>query len=119
MCNFLEINDQLEQNFLPVACDEGVYKLALPIKLLKHEEMKPLFIMLGDFDMEKVVYSCIGKYLDGSGIDNVFIETGLFGENVTQQMLYGNHYSRAVKAIFYLVKLSRDYNSKLFLPKND
>ena len=52
--------------------------------------------------MAKVVFGCLGKFLKGSGIENIFIETDFFGVNVADQALNGSHYSRAVKGYFIL-----------------
>lgn len=54
--------------------------------------------------MEKVVYSCIGKFLTDTGINNSFVETGIFGINVTQQALSGSQNNRAVTAYSLLHK---------------
>lgn len=102
LCNFVDILKQLDQKFLPIACDEGVYKIARHIKFICQGEFDNLQLFLGGFHIAKILFGCIGKYLKGSGIENVFIETGLFGVNVTEQMLSGTHYTRAIKGFFIL-----------------
>ncbi|CAB0041977.1 unnamed protein product [Trichogramma brassicae] len=51
LCTLNDIAEQLVQSELPVVCDEGVYKIARHITLLRGEEFKKLFVMLGGFHM--------------------------------------------------------------------
>ncbi|KAJ8671942.1 hypothetical protein QAD02_003201 [Eretmocerus hayati] len=98
LCNFKEILEQLDQKYLPVFCDEGVYKIVRHIKFVRGDEMEFILPMLGGFHMSKVGFSCIGKYLKDSGIENAFIENHIFGVHITDQALSGSHYSRSVTA---------------------
>lgn len=79
LCNFKNILEQLNQKNLPVACDEGVYRIARHIILKNKEEFKDITLFLGNFHIIKLLLSCIGKYLEGSGAEVIFIESGLFG----------------------------------------
>ncbi|KAJ8672697.1 hypothetical protein QAD02_003957 [Eretmocerus hayati] len=72
MCNFKEVLEQLDQKYLPLFCDEGVYKIVRHIKFVRGKEMEFLFPMLGAFHVSKVGFSCIA--------------------------LSGSHYSRSVAA---------------------
>ena len=98
MERFLEILQQLDQKYLPIACDEGVYRLGRHIKMIHETEFQKIFFVLGGFHMAKVAYGCAGKFLSGSSIDNAFIEKSIFGINITQQALSGSHYNRSVAA---------------------
>ena len=94
LCNFKDLLKQLNQTHLVIACDEGVYKLARHIKLQREKEFDSLILVLGGFHLIKVILSCIGKYLKKSGVEHIFIETGLFGVLVTDQVLQGTNYAR-------------------------
>lgn len=54
-------------------------------------------MLLGNFHQTKVIQACIGKYLRGSGIENILIETQTFGPGVVEQVLNGADYARCVK----------------------
>ena len=41
---------------------------------------------------------CIGKYIEESGLDRLFVEAGLYGESTLSQILNGKHVKRAMKA---------------------
>lgn len=102
LCNLLKLLDQLDQDALPIACDEGVYRIARHIILNNPEKFKGLSLFLGNFHNIKVVLSCMGKYMENSGVANIFIEAGLFGVTVTDKVLSGQHYARSVQGYNWL-----------------
>ena len=99
MKNLQDVNSHLQQSHLVVYCDEGVYRIAREIQLGRQEEFKDLVLCLGSFHMAKVVLRCLGKYLKGSGAENIWIESGMFGVNVTESVLNGTNYVRSVKGM--------------------
>ena len=70
MKNFNIVLKQLEQDAVPVFCDEGIFRIALNIYLKKQDEFSNLIPMLGGFHMAKCVLHCISKFMKGSGLDN-------------------------------------------------
>jgi hypothetical protein len=44
--------------------------------------------------MVKVALSCLGKYLNGSGTESIFVESGNFGVNVVGCVLGGGDAAR-------------------------
>ena len=61
---------------------------------------KYTFLFLGGFHTIKVIE---GKDLDGSGADDIFSESGVFGTNTAvDQVLTGSHYVRSMKGYTYL-----------------
>ena len=76
---FVALPEHLDQNTIPVFCDEGVFRLVLNIFLKKQSEFKCLIPMLGGFHMAKCVLHCIGKYLNGYGSKDRLVETNSFG----------------------------------------
>ena len=45
--------------------------------------------------MEKMVFACLGAYLEPSGIVSVLVETECYGTDTINGMISGSHYSRA------------------------
>ena len=76
--NFQEIRRHLNQSHLLITCDEGVYRIAREIMLMRPEEFKDIILGMGSFHMEKILLGCLGKYLRGSGAENVWIESLVF-----------------------------------------
>ena len=105
MCNFLKVLENLEQQNLVVACDEGVYHIAKHIQLIYSDKFKNLFIMLGDFHLLKAGLACVGKYLRDSGIEHLLIESRIFGSNVVEQVFLGSNYSRSIKGFFLIAEV--------------
>lgn len=102
MCTFIEILSQLGQEYFPLFCDKGVYCTAKHIQLINPEKIAKLLLIMGSFHMIKIVCTCIGKYLNESGADSIFIETEIFGPSVVQQVLEGSHYTRSTKGFLCL-----------------
>ena len=48
--------------------DEGVYRIAKEVQLVKPDQFNNIFLGLGGFHMEKIVLACLGTYLEPSGI---------------------------------------------------
>lgn len=55
--------------------------------------------MLGSFHTAKVIKHCIGKSLTGSGIQDVLIETEVFGVKPVESVMKGTHYVRSLRGI--------------------
>ena len=81
---------------MPVFCDEGVYRLVVEIYLKCPEKFKPLVLCLGGFHMAKCLQHCIGKYIKGTGLDDVLLETKIFDKKTIEQILNGTHYVRSL-----------------------
>ena len=85
--NFHEIQRQLNQSHLPITGDEGVYRIAQEIMLMRPEEFKDLILCMCSFHMAKILLGCLGNYSRGSGVQNICIENLVFGINVVQSVL--------------------------------
>ena len=118
LLNFNSILEQLDQNYLPVACDEGVYAIAREIQLVNQEKFKNIVLLLGAFHMAKILLRCLGKYVLGSGVSNVFIECSVFGVNVVQSVLEGKNYVRGVKGMLMLGETMFRLQVKSFLKEH-
>ena len=79
-----EIRRQLNQSHLPITFDEGVYRIAWEIIFMRPEKFKNLILCMGSFHMAKILLGCLGKYLCGSGAENIWTENLVFGIYVVQ-----------------------------------
>ena len=77
MKNFMGLCSQLTKNEIPMDCDEGVYCTVRKIQLLNPNECRTPVPCLGTFHLIKTVLKCIGKYLEGSGADITWLESGV------------------------------------------
>lgn len=117
--NFQSVLSQLKQEKMAIFCDEGVYRIAKEIQMLRPAEFSNLVIALGSFHMIKVVLSCIGKYLSGSGAESIWVESKSFGLNVVDSVLSGKNYSRSVKGIMQLGEALTRLQLTEFFKKHD
>ena len=103
MKNFQDILKQRELPYGPLWCDPDVYRIAKEIQLLKSDEFDNIFVGLGGFHTEKVVLACIGKYLEGSGAEEILVQTGCFGPDTVEAVMNGGHYNRAKRGLNLLL----------------
>ena len=59
---------------MPVFSDEGVFHTVADIVMAEPTQFEDLCPMLGMFHYTKVLLWCAGRYLLGSGVDEVLIE---------------------------------------------
>ena len=64
MRNYQDVLEQKCHKYGPLWCDEGVYHIAKELQLLYPKEFSNIFLGLGGFHMEKIVLTCLGKYLE-------------------------------------------------------
>ena len=96
------IASQLQQKTLPVVCDEGVYHLVTKIYLQEPGICSRLLPMLGGFHFAKTALHCAGKFVKGSGVEDIFIESGVFGPKTADSVLNGKHYYRSLDGLTML-----------------
>ena len=95
MINFQDALKQKGDTYGALWADEGVYRIAKEIQLVKPDEFSNVFLGLGGFHMEKIVLACLGAYLEPSGIFAVLVETECYGTDVIRTVISGSHYSRS------------------------
>ena len=95
MINFQDAPKQEGDIYGVLWADEGVYRIAKKIQLVKPDEFSNIFLGLVGFHMEKIVLACLGAYLEQSGIFAVLVETECYGTDVIRTVISGSHYSRA------------------------
>lgn len=116
--NFQNILEQLRQSHIAITCDEGVYHIAREIMLQRPAEFQNIVLCMGSFHLIKVTLACIGKYLRGSGAENVWIESGIFGINVVESVLNGTNYARSLKGICLLAEAMERLQLTEYLNEN-
>ena len=99
MLNFIKVLQQLKQQSFPVSCDEGVFRIMLDVYLKCPEKFKDLVPMLGGFHMAKCVQRYIGKYVQGTGLEDALVETGIFGVKIMESFIAATNYVRSIREI--------------------
>ena len=60
---------------------------------------------MGPFHMARILQKCAGKLLRGSGLDDLMVECGAFGQDVMETVLTGKHYYTALAGLLILEDL--------------
>ena len=94
MLTFVKVFNRLDQEAPPLFCDEGDFKIVLDIYFPK-KRIVILFQCL-EFSHTKYVEHCIGKYTEGSCIEESLKQTQAFDVNVVDAVLNGTNYARSL-----------------------
>ena len=119
MKNFQDVLFQKNLPNGPLWCDEGVYRIAKELQLLKPKEFGNIFLGLGGFHMEKIVIACLGKFLEESGVNSVFVENEIFGPVVVNSVMNGGHYIRGKHGMALISEALHRLQLSLFLEETD
>ena len=92
-----EMSKQLHQSTAVITFDLAIYSKAKEIKLHYPEEFQHLVICLGGFHIALNDLALIGKLFQESGLEDVFIESGLYGSSSTMALLQGKSYNRGIR----------------------
>ena len=57
-----------------------------------------------DFILKKLL-ACIGKYLEGSGAEEILVQTACFGPDTVKAVMNGGHYNRSKRGLNLLLFL--------------
>ena len=91
-----EMSKQLHQSTAVITFDLVIYSKAKEIQWHYPEEFQDLVIGLGGFHIA-LNHLTIGKMFQESGLEDVFIEFGLYGSSLSMALLQGKSYNRGVK----------------------
>ncbi|KAL5006672.1 hypothetical protein ScPMuIL_015478 [Solemya velum] len=90
-------NDNLPQ---PVCAwlDMDLYKSAFKLAYLQQDAYADKWILSpGQIHIALCALRCLGKTVEGSGLDELWVERGLYDTAVVSQILSGNHFSLAFR----------------------
>ena len=85
----------------------------------RKDEFKKLLPMLGAFHTAKCVEHCIGKFIQGSGLDDALKHTKVFTVKTVDSALNGTHYVRLLKAFLILASAIEKMKWKAFYKQNE
>ena len=95
-----------------------MFDILVDLYLEDPEEFKNLFAAMGPFHWGKVLMRCNGKLMRGSGFEDAFVETGVFGPGVLETVLSGGHYYRSLAGNIFLDNLITYYQWNAFWSVN-
>ena len=92
-----EMSKHLQQSTAVITFDLAIYSKAKEIHWRYPEEFQNLVIRLGGFHIALNYLALIGKMFQESGLEDVFIESGLYGSSSTMALLQGKSYNRGIR----------------------
>ena len=88
----------LGQRNLVITFDEDLYAKAKQIQWAVLPELDHIIIKLVGFHRVKNFFSVIGRRMVDSGLEDIWLESGLYGSSMVSKITLGVHYNRAVRA---------------------
>ena len=73
--------------------DMDLYKRPLKLEYIDDQYKGKWWLMPGAFHNSLCAIRCLGRTIEGSGIHDLWIKSGLYSEIVTNQVINGSHYS--------------------------
>ena len=87
-----------EDGKLIVTFDMDLYKRVLKLEYLDCQYKDKWVVCPGAFHTSLCTLRCLGKTIEGSGIDEVWVEAEMYSSITVDQIINGKHYSRAMEA---------------------
>ncbi|CAB3982955.1 Hypothetical predicted protein [Paramuricea clavata] len=75
-----------------------LYKRVLKLEYLDFQYKDKWVVCPGAFHMAVCALRCLGKTIEGSGIDEAWVEAEVYSSVTMDQIINGNHYRRALEA---------------------
>ena len=87
----------LGQNDSVITFDLAIYVKAKEIQWRQRQEFESVVIRMGGFHIA-IYLAIMGKKYQSSGIEDLLIESGMYGSSTTSILLKGKSYNRGVRA---------------------
>ena len=88
----------LDQRYVVLTADEALYCRLMLLKWADTEDGSWLIVRLGGLHTAMNFLRAIGQHMDGSGLAEVWKESGTLGAGTTDQVLAGKAYKKAMRA---------------------
>lgn len=92
--------------------DQAIYYKAKQIQWLKSEECATFVIRLGGFHILLNFLKVIGQHMNNSGLNDVWLESGLYGESTVVGILSGKKWNKGIRAH----KITYESLMRIFIP---
>lgn len=103
---------------LIVTMDMDLYKRALKLEHLEPQYKDKWLLCPGAFHTVLCALRCLGRTIEGSGLDEAWQEADLYSSVTTSQIINGNHHNRAMKAHQITLQALFDLQMEAFFEEN-
>eukprot|EP00745_Piridium_sociabile_P034091 TRINITY_DN5858_c0_g1_i7.p1 TRINITY_DN5858_c0_g1~~TRINITY_DN5858_c0_g1_i7.p1 ORF type:complete len:942 (+),score=252.29 TRINITY_DN5858_c0_g1_i7:556-3381(+) len=97
MQNCKAMTEKLGEKYTVITYDEQLYCKAKMLQWDKPDSCKGFVIMLGGFHTQLNFCKVIGEYMDSSGLETIWIESGVLGEGTAGNVMNGKGWNRAIR----------------------
>ena len=87
-----------------ITFDEAIYSKAKEIQWRCSEEFEHTVLRLGGFHTALTFISVVGKRYEESGLEDLLIESGVYGSNSVMRIMNGKAYNKGVRALKLLME---------------
>lgn len=95
-CN--EIARKLEVSHTVITFDQAIYFKAKEIQWLRPDECSHYVIRLGGFHVMLNFLKVIGQHMEHSGLNDVWLESNLYGESTVAGIMNGKKWNKGIRA---------------------
>lgn len=114
----LQIASECQKDFFSVTYDLAMAKIALRIQSAE-DEFEKLFINFGPFHIMLSFMKAIGKFISGSGLTNILIDSEILASGSISSFLSGKHFNRCRKIHPLLSLALQNLHLERFLQQHD
>ena len=100
-----KICESVHQKDAVITFDQAIYSKAKQIQWSLPDEFKDTVIRLGGFHIVLNCLALLGKKYQNSGLEDLLIESGVYGAGTATAMMKGKSYNRAVREYITMVLL--------------
>ena len=95
--HFMSISEKLGQPFTIITADQPLYSRGKELIWANYEKYGNVVLIMGHLHILFNFLKAIGQHMENAGLVDVWVESGLFACNSTNQMMEGKSYYRAVR----------------------
>ena len=89
---------QLGQKYSVMTFDEQLYCKAKMLQWRRWDDCQDLVILLGGFHIQLNFSKVIGQHMANCGLEDIWVESGVFGRNTAENIMKGKMWNRVFRA---------------------
>lgn len=100
-----------------ISLDIGLYVPAKQLQMHRND-LDNIILRPGELHTVMAMLRAIGTYIDNSGIEQFWVESGIFGNSTVRQIMDGKHVNRGVEAHLTMLQALHTLYIEAFLKEN-
>ncbi|XP_052128446.1 uncharacterized protein LOC127750548 [Frankliniella occidentalis] len=109
----VSLADNLNQKYVILTGDQQVYCRLLELKWSNDDFQKRVILRMGGLHLSLNFLKAIGKHMSGSGLEELWVESGIAAETMASKVMEGKVYSKGMR----LTKLTLQALWRIILPR--